>query len=159
VTAAWATRLAAVELAAAREEVEVAEAAAELKALSGSSADNSVSGDDNTNDELRLAREAAQEQAAQWAAVHDGTLDRHRRADDAPDENAQSDSLDVRERAGGAPDAAVGSTKIVTSTGGVALPPRIGTMVTARSKPLPGTSVSAVGGLPSPRPTTSSGLR
>jgi hypothetical protein len=155
-----------VELAAAREEVEAAEAAdaaraaaAELKALSGSSADNSVSGDDNTNDELRLAREAAQEQAAQWAAVHDGTLDRHRRADDAPDENAQSDSLDVRERAGGAPDAAVGSTKIVTSTGGVALPPRIGTMVTARSKPLPGTSVSAVGGLPSPRPTTSSGLR
>jgi hypothetical protein len=43
---------------------------AELEALRGSSIDNSVFGDDSTNDELRLAREATQEQAAQWAAAH-----------------------------------------------------------------------------------------
>jgi hypothetical protein len=91
-TTARASRLAAAELAAARAKVEAAEAmdaaraaAAELEALRDSSADNSVSGDDNTNDELRLAREAAQEQAAQWAVTHphggarDGSLDRRRR--------------------------------------------------------------------------------
>jgi hypothetical protein len=36
-------------------------AVAELEALRGSSAGSSVSSDSNTNDELRLAREAAQE--------------------------------------------------------------------------------------------------
>ena len=76
-TTARATRLAAAELTIARAEVEAAEVAdaacaamAELEALRGSSADNSVSGDGNTNDKLRLAREAAQEQVAQWAAAH-----------------------------------------------------------------------------------------
>jgi hypothetical protein len=76
-TAARAARLVAAELAAARAEVEAAEtvdaaraAMTEFKALCGNSADSSVSGDDITNDELRLAREAAQEQAAQWAAAH-----------------------------------------------------------------------------------------
>jgi hypothetical protein len=95
------TPRAATELAAAREEVEAAEAAdaaqaaaAELEALRGSSAGSSVSGDGSTNDELRLAREAAQEQAAQWAAAHPhggargGNLDRCRRADGALGENA-----------------------------------------------------------------------
>jgi hypothetical protein len=69
--------LAAAELAAARAEVEAAEAAdaaraavAELEALRGSRAGSSTSVDDNTNEELRLAREAAREQAAQWAAAH-----------------------------------------------------------------------------------------
>ena len=44
-------------------------AAAELEALRGSSAGNFVSWDDSTNDELRLARQAAKEQATQWAAA------------------------------------------------------------------------------------------
>jgi hypothetical protein len=94
-------------------------AAAELKALHASSTDSSISVDDNRDNELKLVREAAQEQAA----------------------------------------SAVGLTEIAAFTGGVALPPRTGTMVTMGSRPLSGTSVSAVGGLPSPRPTTSSGLR
>jgi hypothetical protein len=52
-----------------------------------------------------------------------------------------------------------GLTKIAAFTGGATLPPRIGTMVTMGSWPLSGTSVLAAGGLPSPGPTTSSGLR
>jgi hypothetical protein len=66
-----------VKLAAARAEVEAAAAtdaaraaAAELKALRASSTDNSVSADDDKDNELKLAREAAWEQAAQWAAAH-----------------------------------------------------------------------------------------
>jgi hypothetical protein len=55
--------------------------------------------------------------------------------------------------------AAAGSTEIAASTGGAALPRRIGTMVTVGSRPLSGTPVPAVGGLPSPRPTMSSGPR
>jgi hypothetical protein len=76
-TAARAARLAAAELTTVRAEVEAAEAAdaaraaaVELEALRGNSAGSSVSGDDSTNDELRLAREVAQEQATQWAAAH-----------------------------------------------------------------------------------------
>jgi hypothetical protein len=52
-----------------------------------------------------------------------------------------------------------GLTKIAAFTGGAALPPRTGTMVTMGCRPLSGTSVPAAGGLPSPRPTTSSGPR
>ena len=52
-----------------------------------------------------------------------------------------------------------GSMESVAFTGSVALSPRIGTVVTTGSRLLSGTSVPAVGGLPSPRPTTSSGLR
>jgi hypothetical protein len=51
------------------------------------------------------------------------------------------------------------STEITAFTGGVILPPRTSTMVTMGSRPLSGTSVPAAGGLPSPRPTTSSGPR
>jgi hypothetical protein len=65
------------ELAAARAEVEAAAAAdaaraaaAELKALRASSTDSSVSADDDRDNELKLAREAAREQAAQWATAH-----------------------------------------------------------------------------------------
>jgi hypothetical protein len=65
------------ELTAVRAEVEVAAtvdaaraAAAEVEALCGSSTNSSVSADDSTDDELKLMREAAREQAAQWAAVH-----------------------------------------------------------------------------------------
>jgi hypothetical protein len=113
-------------------------AAAELEALRGSSAGNFVSWDDSTNDELRLARQAAKEQATQWAAA------------------AAQTGVDASAVLLPAVD---GTTEIEASTGGGPLPPRIGTMVTAGSRPLLGTSVPAVGGLPSPRPTTSSGPR
>jgi hypothetical protein len=65
------------ELAAARAEVEAAAAvdaaraaAAELEALRASSTGNSVSADDDKDNELKLVREAAREQAAQWVAAH-----------------------------------------------------------------------------------------
>jgi hypothetical protein len=75
--AASAARLAMAELAAARAEVEAAAAAdaaraaaAELEALHASSTGSSVSADDDRDNELKLTREAAREQAAQWAAAH-----------------------------------------------------------------------------------------
>jgi hypothetical protein len=59
------------ELAAARAEVEAAAAAAvELDALCNSSIGRFVSASGGTDDELKLTREAAREQAAQWAAAH-----------------------------------------------------------------------------------------
>jgi hypothetical protein len=65
-TAARVVSLAMVELAAARAEVEAAAvadvarvAAAELEALRGSSIGSSVSANGGTDDELKLAREAA----------------------------------------------------------------------------------------------------
>jgi hypothetical protein len=71
VTAVRAARLTMTELAAVRAKVEaaaVADAACatmtELKALRASSTDNSVSTDDDRDNELKLAREAAREQAA-----------------------------------------------------------------------------------------------
>jgi hypothetical protein len=78
------------ELAAARAEVKAAAAAnatraaaAELEPLRASSTVSFVSADDDRDNEL--AREAAQEQAAQWAAAHSqgrhgGCLDGHERA-------------------------------------------------------------------------------
>jgi hypothetical protein len=54
-----------VELAAVRTEVEAA-AVAELEALRTSSTGSSVSADDDRDNELKLAREAAREQAAPW---------------------------------------------------------------------------------------------
>jgi hypothetical protein len=79
------------ELAVAKTEVEAAAAAdaaratvAELEALRYSSISSSVSTDGGTDDELKLVREAVQEQAAQWVAVHPqrrggGSPDRRRR--------------------------------------------------------------------------------
>jgi hypothetical protein len=87
--AARAARLAMVELAAARAEVEatgVADlapaVAIELEALRASSTDISVSTIDNRDNELKLAREAAREQAVLWVAMHsqgrhDSSPDRH----------------------------------------------------------------------------------
>jgi hypothetical protein len=129
-TATTAARLAMAELAAARTEVEAAAdvaraVTAELKALRTSSTGSSVSVDDDRDNELKLAREAAREQAA---AAQTGA--------DTP---------------------AAGLTETAAFTGGAALPPRTGTMVTMGSRPLSGTPVPAAGGLPSPRPTTSSG--
>jgi hypothetical protein len=96
-TAARAARLVMAELAAARAEVEAAAAteaacaaAAELETLRVSSTDNSVSADDDIDNELKLAREVTREQAAQWAAAQpqgrrggwvDGDRDRYRRRD------------------------------------------------------------------------------
>jgi hypothetical protein len=57
------------------------------------------------------------------------------------------------------PAVATESMEIMASTGGMALPPRISTMVAMGPRPLLGTSVPAVGDLPSPRPTTSIRLR
>jgi hypothetical protein len=75
-TPATTTRLAMAELAVASVEVEAAAAAdavraamAYLKALRASSTDNSVSANDDRDNELKLT-EAAREQAAQWAAAH-----------------------------------------------------------------------------------------
>jgi hypothetical protein len=64
--AARAARLAMAELAAARAEVEAVAAAAELKTLCASSTDSSVSTDDDRDNELKLAREAARKQEAPW---------------------------------------------------------------------------------------------
>jgi hypothetical protein len=76
-TAARAAKLAMVELAAARAEIEAATAVdaaraavVELKALRASSTGSSVSADDDRDNELKLAREVAQEQAVQWVATH-----------------------------------------------------------------------------------------
>jgi hypothetical protein len=71
-TVATAARLVMAELTAARAEVEATAAAdaarataAELEALRASSNGSSVSADGDKDNELKLAREAAQ-----WAAVH-----------------------------------------------------------------------------------------
>jgi hypothetical protein len=68
--------------------------AAELEALRASSAGSSISADDDRDNELKLAREAAREQAAQWAAAHPqrrraGSPDERGRADGAPGEGTR----------------------------------------------------------------------
>jgi hypothetical protein len=119
-TAARATRLAMVGLTVARAEVEAVAAtdaaraaAAELKALRASSTDNSVSADDDRDNELKLVREAAREQAAQWAAAHPqrrcgGSPDGRGRAGGTPGEGTRGGcvpdgggSPDRHERVGG----------------------------------------------------------
>jgi hypothetical protein len=113
VTAARAARLAMAKLAAARVEVEatvVADAAcaavAELEALRASSTGNSVSADDDRDNELKPAREAAWEQATQWAAAHPqgcrgGSPDGRGRAGGAPGGAARGGSPDRCERVDG----------------------------------------------------------
>jgi hypothetical protein len=99
------------ELAAARAEVEAAAVvdaarvvAAELEALHASSTGSSVSTDDDRHNELNLAREASQEQAAQWAAVHPqgrrgGSPDgRGRAGDGSPDRRECTDGWVDRDR-------------------------------------------------------------
>jgi hypothetical protein len=60
------------ELATARVEVELEAAAAAdaARALRGSSTTSSVFTNGGNDDELKLVREAAREQAVQWVAVH-----------------------------------------------------------------------------------------
>jgi hypothetical protein len=74
--------------------------------LHTSSTSSFVSADDDRDNELKLAREAAREQAAQWAATHPqgrrgGSPDEHGRAGGAPGGGACGDSPDRRGRAGG----------------------------------------------------------
>jgi hypothetical protein len=54
--------------------------------------------------------------------------------------------------------AAYGSTESVAFTGGATLSPWFGTVVTTSTRLSSGMSAPAAGGLPSPRPTTLSGL-
>jgi hypothetical protein len=158
------------ELAAARAEVEAAAstdaahaAAAELEAPRTSSTDISVSTDDDRDNELKLARKAAQQQAVQWAAA---TL----RGAEAVAQTGVDAPAVLRAGVRAVvvpPTAAVAQTgtdapsagliEITAFTSGASLPPRTGIMVTVESRPLSGTSVPAAGGLPSSRPTASSG--
>jgi hypothetical protein len=158
-TAARAARLAMVELAAARAKVEAAAAVdatravvEELKALRTSSTGSSVSVDDDRDNELKQVREAAQEQAVALTSADAPAALRAGARTAAVSSTAAAAQT-------GADVPAAGLTEIATFTGGVALPPRTGNMLTMGSKPLLGMSVPAAGGLPSPRPTTSSGLR
>jgi hypothetical protein len=153
-TAPRAARLATAELAATRVEVEATmvedaarAAVAELEALCGNSACSFASVAGNTDNELRLAREAAREQAGQWAVAHPhgacgGSPDKCRRVDDASGGGARGGSLDECGCIGG------WLMKIVAFTGGTALPPRISIMVTMGSRPFSGTLAPTVGGLP-----------
>jgi hypothetical protein len=108
-------------------------------------------------------RKAAREQAAQWAAAHPlghggGSPDGHGCAGDALGTPAAVPPTAVAAQTG-ADALATRLTEIAAFTGGATLPPRTGTMVIVGSRPLSGTSVPVLGGLPSPRPTTSSGPR
>jgi hypothetical protein len=153
-----------VELAIARAKVEAAAtadaaraAAAELEALCGSSTSSSVSADGGIDDELKRAREAAREQATQWAAAHPrGAVAAAQTGVDASMMLCSGERVTTMPPMAtatqtGADAPTAGSTEIVAFTGGVTLPPRTGTMVTVRSMSLLGTSVPTVGGLHSDR--------
>jgi hypothetical protein len=158
------------ELAVARTEAAAAAdaaraAAAELKALRASSTGSSVSADDDRDNELKLTRDAAREQAAQWAVTHPrGTVVAALTGADTPvalraGAHAAAVPPTVATAQTGADAPAAGLMEITAFTGGAALPPRTSTMVTMGSRPLSRTSVPTAAGLPSPRPTTSSGPR
>jgi hypothetical protein len=158
------------ELAAARAEVEAAvtvdavrATVTELEALHASSTDSSVSANDDRDNELKLAREAAREQRAQWVAAHPrGAVAAALTGEDAPavlraGAHAAAVPSSTLAAQTGVDVPVAGLTEIVAFIGGTTLPPRTGTMVTMGSRPLSGMSVPAAGGLPSPRPTTPSG--
>jgi hypothetical protein len=145
-----------VELAAVRTEVEAAAAAnaaraaaAELKALRASSTDSSVSVDDDRDNKLKLASGQPRTPRDAVAAALTGA--------DAPTTLRAGACAATAQT--GADVSTTGLTEIAAFTGGTTLPPRTGTMVIMGSRPLLGTSVPTAGGIPSPRPTTSSGLR
>jgi hypothetical protein len=154
-TAARAARLVMAELVAARVEMEAAAAvdaarvaAVELEALRTSSTGISVSADNDRDNELKLRNPRGTVAAALTGADVPAALWAGARAASLP--------LTVAIAQTGTNAPAAGLTEIVAFTGGAALPPGTGTMVTMGSRPLSGTSVSTAGGLPSPRPTTSS---
>jgi hypothetical protein len=171
-TTARAARLTMAKPTAARAEVEAAAAAdaarattAELEALRASSTGSSISADDDRDNELKLVREAAREQAAHWAAAHPkGTVAAALTGADvlaALRSGACAAVVPPTAAAAqtGADTPTTGLTEIAAFTSGAALPPQTGTMVTMGSKPLSGTSVPTAGGPPSSRSTTSSGPR
>jgi hypothetical protein len=132
------------KLTAARTEVEAATAAdaaraaaAELKTLRASSTGSSVSTDDDRDNELKLAREAAREQAAQWATAHPqgrrgGSPDERGRADGASGGWGHAAAVPPTAAAAqtNADAPAARLTEIAVFIGSAALPPRTGTMVT-----------------------------
>jgi hypothetical protein len=163
VVAERASRLAAGAADAARA------TAAEVEVLRGSHS-SSISTDDSADVDLDLLeREAAQGRVAQWAAAHahkrDGSPDRRGCADGAPRGGAHGGGAPGRgAHGGGTPEeactaVAYGSMESAAFTGDAALSPWFSTVVTTSIRLLSGTSAPAVGGLPSPRPTTSNGLR
>jgi hypothetical protein len=188
--AARASRLVAAELAAARVEVEAeavvaaARAAAEEADSLRSNASSSVCADDSADTDLELlAKVAAQDRVAQWAASHahgggalaggmpgGGALDGGALGGGAPGGGAPGgggggapddralEAQRLRERvaqleAEMAHDRRQGRHDGERATGGVAPSPLTGTKVTTGSRLSSGTAV----GLPSPRRTTSSG--
>jgi hypothetical protein len=107
-----------VELAAARTEIEAA-AVAELKALRASSTGRHVFADDDRDNELKLAREAAREQVVQWVAAHP------RGAVVVALTGATSMPSTVAAAQTGADASAAGLTEIAAFTGAAAPPPRL----------------------------------
>jgi hypothetical protein len=156
--------LAMAELAAARVEVEAAAAAdaaravaAELEVLCGSSINSSVSADGSTDDELKLAREAAREQAAQWEAAHPSSAVAATQtgadALAALRAGARGGSPDRRVRAGGWVDGDRGLYRWCGSPSSDRYHGHRGIQTVVRDVD------PTLGGLPSLRPTTSSGPR
>jgi hypothetical protein len=114
--------------------------------------------------EAATTADAARAAAAELKALRANSTDSSVSTDDDRDNELKLAREVTREQTAaaaqtGADPPAAGLTLIAVFTGGAALPPRTGTMVTIGSRPLSGTSVPAVGGQPSPRPTTSSGPR
>jgi hypothetical protein len=143
VTAARAARLAMAELAAARAEVEAAAVADAARAAAA---------------ELTPVAPAAlflpmttETTSSSWQGRQRGS--RRRSGQPHTTKGVVAAALT------GTDAPAAGLMEIAAFTGRAALPPQTGTMVTMGSRPLSETSVPAAGGLPSPRPTTSSGPR
>jgi hypothetical protein len=127
-----------------------------LEALCASSIGSSVSADEDRDNELKLAREVAREQTAQWAAVHPRGVVAAAQTALRAGARTTAVPLTAATTQTGVDAPVAGLTEIAAFTGGAALPPQIGTMVTMGSRPLLGTPVPTAGGRPSPRPTTSS---
>jgi hypothetical protein len=158
--------LAAAELAAARAEVEAAAAvdaaraaAVEVEVLRGSNS-SSIAADDSVDADLELLeRKASRGRAAQWAATHaherGGSPDRRRHAGGAPEGGTHG---------GGAPGGGAhgGGGRVDGERG---LHRQCGSLSPVwyrghhEYQAVVRDVGPAVGGLPSPRPTTLSGLR
>jgi hypothetical protein len=95
-----------------------------------------------TDNELKLAREAAREQVAQWAATHPrGVVVAALAGADVPAALRAGACVaavppTVAAAQTGADASTAGLMDIAAFTGGAALPPRTGTMVTMGSMPL-----------------------
>jgi hypothetical protein len=114
---------------------------AEIEALHVNSTGSSTSADGDRDNELKLVREAARDQAAQWAAAHPqghggGSPDEHECTGGAPSGGACGGRAPTAAAAQTGADApAAESTEIAAFTGSATLPPQTGTMVTMRFRP------------------------